>query len=425
MTQGTAVSRGRVRSVLLLAPLLLAVLGAYAWSAPAARADTLASDFSVAGGRQWVRSPLVTVGDRGRTPFTRPGVIAWDGGSVMGSFGIDVHKMFAQKTQALLGRPAALYVSATPGADVADMIAEAPAEVDTHFDPASDANVCVVQGGASDLKDGPEVVGAVFDALKAYCAGRRAAGFQVAVLTLLPRSDIPHFNEARNSFNALVREQWPDFADALVDVAADPRIGDDGDNEDRIYYRRDQVHPNASGCAVLAQDTAPVLDTLAWQADSLSWRFRNEQGTWSAWAPYTYAAGWSLGPGEGRRTVLCEYRSATGQTDTVADAVGLDTVQPTVRTYGERTLSAGSPVRLTLRVDDTRPCARTASVTVDLLRGHRVVRSVVRPKLSVRTRHVLALGRGLPRGLYTWRVRARDRAGNPQAAVCRGVLRIQ
>ena len=169
-----------------------------------------------------MRSPLVTVGDRGRTPFTRPGVIAWDGGSVMGSFGIDVHKMFAQKTQALLGRPAALYVSATPGADVADMIAEAPAEVDTHFDPVSDANVCVVQGGASDLKDGPEVVGAVFDALKAYCAGRRAAGFQVAVLTLLPRSDIPYFNEARNSFNALVREQWPDFADALVDVAADP-----------------------------------------------------------------------------------------------------------------------------------------------------------------------------------------------------------
>ena len=369
MTQGTAVPRGRVRGVLLLAPLLLAVLGAYAWSAPAARADTLESDFSVAGGRQWVRSPLVTVGDRGRTPFTRPGVIAWDGGSVMGSFGIDVHKMFAQKTQALLGRPAALYVSATPGADVADMIAEAPAEVDTHFDPVSDANVCVVQGGASDLKDGPEVVGAVFDALKAYCAGRRAAGFQVAVLTLLPRSDIPHFNEARNSFNALVREQWPDFADALVDVAADPRIGDDGDNEDRIYYRRDQVHPNASGCAVLAQDTAPVLDTLTWQADSLSWRFRNEQGTWTDWAPYTYAAGWSLGPGEGRRTVLCEYRSATGQTDTVADAVGLDTVRPTVRTVrradAERGLArAADPPRgrhaavRTHRLGDRRPAAR-------------------------------------------------------------------
>lgn len=424
MTHGAARSRERVHGLFLAGLLLLAAQSGLAWSSPAASAGLPQADFRVADDRDWVGSTLVTVGDGGQTPFTTPGVIAWDGGSVMGSFGIDPPKMFAQKTQQLLGRPTRLYVSATPGADIDDMIAEAPSEIDAHHDPASDADVCVVQGGASDLKDGPEVVGEVFDALKAYCEGRRAAGFQVAVLTLLPRSDIPDFNEARNAFNALVRQQWPTFAHALVDVAADPRMGDDGDNLDRAYYRRDHVHPNAMGCAVLAEDTAPLLDALTWRADSLSWRFRNEGSTWSDWVPYTYVSQWSLEPGDGRKTVLCEYRTATGQTDTVAGSTNLDTVRPTVTTYTRRPIRANTPIQLALRVNDPRPRAGTAAVTIQLYRGHRRVRTAVRPGVSVDRRHVFSFAWRLPAGTYRWQVRVRDGAGNPQAAIGRGVLRV-
>jgi lysophospholipase L1-like esterase len=425
MTHGTAARY--VRRLVLAGPLVLAilgVLGVIAWSSPAARAEPLASQFSIADGSDWVPSPLVTIGDGGWTPFFKPGVITWDGGSVMGSFGIALPKMFAQQTQALLGRPTSLYVSATPGADLADMIAEAPTEIDARFDPAADANVCVVQGGASDLKGGPDVVAQVFDALRTYCQGRRAAGFQVAVVTLLPRSDISYFNEARNSFNTLVREQWPTFADAVVDIAADPRMGDDGDNLDRTYYRPDQVHPNAEGCAVLAEDTAPVLDALHWQADSLSWRLRNGRGPWTGWLPYAYRSSWQLKPGDGSKTVECEYRSAAQETVTVADSVGVDTVRPTVTTYDGGPLRAGTPVRLAFRVDDAPPCGSTAEVTLELLRGDRVVHSAAYRPLDIGRRHILTFGWHLGKGKYRWQVRARDGAGNPQAAVGRGVLHV-
>jgi lysophospholipase L1-like esterase len=415
----------RARALRLAAPVLLIAAAALAWAAPVASADEPVSQFSIAEGRAWVRSAVVTVGDGGVTPFFTPGVIAWDGGSVMGSFGIDPHKMFAQQTQALLDRPAALWVSATPGADVADMIAEAPTEIDVHLDPTADANLCVVQGGASDLKVEWSVVGEVFEALKTYCRDRRAAGFQVAVLTLLPRSDIASFNARRNSFNTLVRQQWPGFADALVDVAADPRMGDDGDNLDVTYYRRDQVHPNALGCAVLAQDTAPVLDALRWQADSLTWRLRNSEGRWTPWAPYTYSSPWQLGPGDGRKAVLAEYRTGGGETVPVTDDVNLDTARPAVTAFGARRVRRGDVVSLGLRVDDSPPCASSAEVTIELLRGHRVVRSVTQKGLRVNRRHLLTFGWRLRAGVYSWRVRARDGAGNPQVAPARRTLRVE
>ncbi len=390
----------------------------------AAEAAALTPHLRIAGGRAWVRSDRVVIGDGGWTPFTTPGVVTWDGGSIMGSIGIGPGKEFAQQTRSRLGRPCKLYISATPGADIDDMIAEAPQEIDAHFTAPSDADICVVQGGASDLKRGPSAVAEVFAAVKSYCQSRRMAGFQVAVVTLLPRSDIPEFNEARNSFNALVRSQWPTFADAIVDVAADHRLGDDGDNENLRYYRGDQKHPNARGCAVMAAVTAPVLDAITWKADSLSERARNGQGEWSDWQPYTYRRVWTLEPGDGHKTVAREYRDSTGETVSAAGATNVDTVRPRVTTLRRAAIRPGSPVRLAFRVDDRRPCARVATVTISIRRNGRVLRSVVRKNLSTGKRHVLTLDRRLPRGDYVWQIRARDGARNPQVSVGRVLLRV-
>ena len=76
----------------------------------------------------------------------------------------------------------------------------------------------------------------------------------------------------------LVRAGWSDFADGLADVAADPRIGDDGDQFHRRYYRPDAIHPNAAGYGVMAAVTAPVLNAFEWESAGCWVRFANDEG---------------------------------------------------------------------------------------------------------------------------------------------------
>ena len=89
-----------------------------------------------------------------------------------------------------------------------------------------------------------------------YCRGRHDRGFTVVVLTMLPRSDakaVPDTEEFRERFNDLVRADWPAFADALVDVAAEADIGSDGSEFDQAYYQPDRVHLNNAGLGAVAR----------------------------------------------------------------------------------------------------------------------------------------------------------------------------
>jgi lysophospholipase L1-like esterase len=196
---------------------------------------------------------------------SRPGVLVWDGGSIMRgqvpSNGLD----YPSQTTRLLRRTCVSFNSGSSNATLAGMLADAGAEVDARYDGSADANVCIVMGGGADLAAGRDPMD-VYDDLAAYCAARRAAGFQVVVVTLLPR-DRSGFNAACQDFHALVRTRWAEIADGLADVAADGRVGDPGDNHDLTYYLPDAVHPNDAGNEVMAAVTAPVLESLDWRSD--------------------------------------------------------------------------------------------------------------------------------------------------------------
>ena len=73
----------------------------------------------------------------------------------------------------------------------------------------------------------------MYDSLQTYCEQRHAAGFRVIVLTVLPCHRTDTFEVTRLAFNAMLRDGWSDFADDLVDLAADPRIGDTGTSTTR------------------------------------------------------------------------------------------------------------------------------------------------------------------------------------------------
>jgi hypothetical protein len=77
----------------------------------------------------------------------------------------------------------------------------------------------------------------------------------VLALTVLPRANCPpgaQFEAQRSRLNDRIRANWAVFADGLVDVAADGRIGAAGASLDQQYYT-DGVHLNARGYAIVAQ----------------------------------------------------------------------------------------------------------------------------------------------------------------------------
>ena len=404
-----SVRRGAVGGIVLLLGLLAVV-------ALAAPAGALTARFTIDGDAAYTRSLRVTVGDGGWTPFFRPAVVVWDGGSIIEGHGATTGHEFPAQTLAVLPHAAESYVSSTGGARIADMLVDAPFEVDPHYRANADLDLCVVLAGGADLYH--EITAAeVYQSLKLYCAERRAAGFRVVVLSVLPRNDTWTFEPARLAFNAMLRDTWDEFADGFADIAADPRIGDAGDNLNHQFYASDALHPNAAGCAVMAGIAAPVLEEQPWRSSRCEMHLREAGGEWGPWRPYGVATTVFLAEGEGPHVIEAEYRLDGGAPIGVYDDIFVDTVRPEPQALRDVAARRGRLVRLPFRVDDAQPCGSTCTVTVTVTtRAGRVLRTFVRRLVPVGVNTSVTFTGGLGRGGYRYVVSARDAAGNPTLA---------
>jgi hypothetical protein len=380
-------------------------------------AGALSARFVVNDGDTYARRPRVTAGDGGWSPFFRPAVVVWDGGSIVAGHRADPGYDFPTQTLSLVPRVCESYVSYTAGAKIADMLFEAPSEVDARFRSGADLNLCVVQAGGGDFREGASAAD-VYNALKSYCSERRAEGFRVVVLTVLPASGPVTFEATRLAYDALLRSSWGRFADGLVDVGADGRIGDTGDNLDRQFYQSDAVHLTNAGNAVMASVAAPALNAQPWLSLRCEMRLRDGAGAWGDWLPYTGARTLDLAGGDGLHVVGVEYRLDGGPPVSDTDDIFVDTVRPTPLALRDVVAQRGHPVRLPFRVDDAPPCGPTCTVVVRLTtpRG-RVLRTFVRRLVPVGERSTVTFTGGLDKGTYRYDVSARDSAGNPQSAV--------
>jgi lysophospholipase L1-like esterase len=383
----------------------------------------LDGEFTVNAGAAITNDRRVLIGDGGESPFFSRGVLVWEGGSIIDGGSATDGEELTRQTRALLDHTCHSYKSTSGNRTLADMIAQAPVRVDAHYDPMADANVCVVMAGGGDLASGGDPQ-AVLDALRIYCAARRAAGFEVVVVTLLPRSDPVGFDAARAVFNDMLRVQWPTFADGLADVAADPRIGADGANLDPVYFA-DTIHPTSAGYAVMAAAVAPALEGLAWRSGLCRVRFSNTQTAWTTWRTYLESRSWLLSPGDGLKTVSSRYRDADGAVATATATIMLDTKPPVTRA-GKAVAKRGKLAVLPFTVVDARPGSASATVTV-----------VVKDKagaavltLSCGTRRVDTAQKAtfrclLPKGVYRYFVYATDAAGNRQSRVGSASLKVR
>jgi len=192
----------------------------------------------------------------------RAGTIVFDGDSITAGNGSTDGQTYPH--QATMGLDARFRVfNVGIGGQSATQMFTTDTDVDALL-PSSGIGISCGFAGTNDLANGATAA-AVYATLVNYFTERRAAGWDRTVaFTLTPRSASginANFETRRLELNALLRANWPTFADALVDVAAHPVMGVPGADQDPALYA-DGTHPTNYGYSLIASLVLPALASL-------------------------------------------------------------------------------------------------------------------------------------------------------------------
>jgi hypothetical protein len=161
------------------------------------------------------------------------------------------------------GRDVLIRVDAYPGRRQTQIIAELSASTQAMFTPSTHPRrVAVVweltNEIANDLAANYAAVSAgtvppAYTSLVTICQTLQSQGWIVGVATCMPRSDLANaglnsqFYRTYQHVNAMIRRNFTGFAQFLVDIAADPRLGTPGRETDLTYFSGDLCHMNDAG----------------------------------------------------------------------------------------------------------------------------------------------------------------------------------
>jgi len=120
-----------------------------------------------------------------------------------------------------------------------NLLPYAPQAVDPLFQPNSLGNLVVMWGGTNDS---PGV--ASLAQQQAYCNARHAVGWKCVTVTMVSRTGL---DSNKNAYNPVIRANWSNYADGLIDMAADANLGADGANASALYFTADHVHVTDTG----------------------------------------------------------------------------------------------------------------------------------------------------------------------------------
>lgn len=193
-------------------------------------------------------------------------LIVFAGSSLTIGFGIPPTENYPAQTIALLAP--AKYDAVNLGVNgrpTSTMISLAAKNIDPLYAASRSKNVVVMWEGGNDLLQGASAEEAYANIVK-FCQGRRSVGFEVVVLTLLPRTSYVRegtdFEADRDVINMSIRRNLASFADALADVGADPTIGIAGAQANSEYYQPDGTHLVRKGYSIVADIVKAAIVAL-------------------------------------------------------------------------------------------------------------------------------------------------------------------
>lgn len=188
------------------------------------------------------------------SPSLRDNIICHGDDLTKGESGVITYPSYLKS---LLGSNPRILNYGTDGKTITNLISDAPSIVDVKYGASAfSRNIVLIWGGTNDIAINSESGDAVWQEVYDYCAARKAEGWLVFVVTMLPRSDAgiyASFETERQEFLNLLRNEWPLVANGLVDPALDNRIGDDGDDEDTDYFNADKFNLIEAGNLIVAQ----------------------------------------------------------------------------------------------------------------------------------------------------------------------------
>lgn len=188
------------------------------------------------------------------------GLIVFDGDSLTEGYFLTPRQSYPSQVMRQLPEQLESVNFGISGQTWQDLLSDVRHEVDPLYSASRRLNLVVVWAGANDLAVG-YTAQQVYENARRYCEARRSIGFTVITATIYPLEpkDVDqHFEARRVSYNELLRAHWREFADALVDVAADERIGSPSGPARRQYFI-DAVHLNEAGYAVIADCVVRTL----------------------------------------------------------------------------------------------------------------------------------------------------------------------
>ena len=157
----------------------------------------------------------------------------------------------------------------TGGWNFDPLTGEAPSKIDPLFDPRLALNVLIIFGGTNDLGGAHRSAATAFGKLTNYCRARkRAHPWRILVVTppvaAYPGVYPADFDAQMVKYDALIRRDWRSFADGIVDVQADPRLGAPGAEHNPAYFSAtDFTHLTDLGYAIVGHDAAAAVRRLS------------------------------------------------------------------------------------------------------------------------------------------------------------------
>jgi hypothetical protein len=157
---------------------------------------------------------------------------------------------------------------AVTGSTLANLNQRAP-YVDALIPPSKNGRkfLLSVLIGANDLGTYTGGAAQYITDLRAYCMARVAAGYKVALGTILPVDGDANHNSRRATVNTDIRTNWAYYglssAAAVFDFAADAIMGPDNSRTTNPTYWADGIHPSAAlGQVRLETIYRPVINAL-------------------------------------------------------------------------------------------------------------------------------------------------------------------
>jgi lysophospholipase L1-like esterase len=156
----------------------------------------------------------------------------------------------------------------TPGWTMDGLMGQAPSRVDPLYDPTLKYNILVVFGGTNDIGCKYETADQTYAKLVAYCKARKAAHpWKILVLTppmaAYPKVYPGDFDYQMVRYDEKIRQNWPSFADGIVDVQADPRMGTPGAEHNAEYFSaKDFTHLTDAGYRIVGTDAYNAVENI-------------------------------------------------------------------------------------------------------------------------------------------------------------------